>query len=563
VRSSLVLAEIGQSQEELRLFLFPSKKRKPSASSLTASLALHVVTVAGLWTIQPHADIPVRPVAQAGAEPTSIIIAQRLYYVTPLRRREVNRIEKAIAESRSERQRPAASAAPVHEPEPRPSIEREAAPAPKLPEPVAPRAFVPPQIWRDPTISRVLIQPMSPPDLAPPDTNVPSLLVWTPRLARIPRKFVSPGQRDPVTQPTPSVAPPAPIDNLAVRPAPVDRFARLSLPALPPPPVMETPPVVMPAPAPLVEGDSVNILSLNSRVQPIPDRIEVPAGNITPPANAAATPITGALAGSEASKANKSMHSAGSEGANSSNGSASGSSISANTSAGTNTGNGKSVSTGSSGTGQSTSASNSPPASSGSSATGSDAMTRTLGATAGGAAANGTAGSGATRPVAGAMIVVPPMNGTFDAVVVQSSALDQFPDAKHLLKGRPIYTVYIPLGTAKDWAMSFCVLGERAAAEPNGPVVNLAASGPAVKPPYPLQMLRPAISIPSYQRYVLIYGVIGNRGEVNELRVVQPSRLQASAVLIDTLSQWTFRPATVDGVPVPVEFVLAIPQAGL
>src|SRR5207237_10506158 len=38
-------------------------------------------------------------------------------------------------------------------------------------------------------------------------------------------------------------------------------------------------------------------------------------------------------------------------------------------------------------------------------------------------------------------VIIRPPDGNFDAVVVQSSGLDQFPETKNLLTGRPTYTV--------------------------------------------------------------------------------------------------------------------------
>jgi hypothetical protein len=147
-------------------------------------------------------------------------------------------------------------------------------------------------------------------------------------------------------------------------------------------------------------------------------------------------------------------------------------------------------------------------------------------------------------------------------VVVQSSPLDQFPETKGMLSGRPIYTVYISMGTAKDWAMYFCVPGERPSSDQNTRAVQLTPVTP-IKPPYPYRMVRPEITVPSYQRYIFVHGFVGDNGEFRNLTVAQPIKAETGQALLSSLSGWTLRAATRDGVPVTVEFVLSIPAAGL
>jgi hypothetical protein len=139
--------------------------------------------------------------------------------------------------------------------------------------------------------------------------------------------------------------------------------------------------------------------------------------------------------------------------------------------------------------------------------------------------------------------------GKFDSIVVQSSPLEQFPGGAALLHGRPIFTVYVPMGVGKDWSMFFCGPPTAASNAPNDPI----------EPPYPFRLLRPKISIPTYQKYALVHGFITEQGAVRDLTVIQPVKAETAAALSDALSQWTFRPATRQGAAVAVEFVIAVP----
>jgi hypothetical protein len=161
------------------------------------------------------------------------------------------------------------------------------------------------------------------------------------------------------------------------------------------------------------------------------------------------------------------------------------------------------------------------------------------------------------------MMISRPPTGTFDAVLVQSSPLEQFPDGKNLLSGRPIYTVFVTMGTAKDWTLFFCLPGDNPrgnAAESR--VVEIKKDTP-IGAPYPYQMARPQITLPAYAKYVLVHGLVDETGKFRELRVIPPVAQQTGSSLIASLNQWVFRPATRDGVPVAVEFLLSVPAAGL
>jgi hypothetical protein len=390
--------------------------------------------------------------------------------------------------------------------------EAEERPQPK-PAPRVPRVFVPPEVRRDASSPQTLIQPASPPELTPEDPRLPSFRVWTANLPKFRRTFVLPGQTTPPPPPaTPLPPPPPPVVDIAQTPLLSQRTARLVLPPAPPPVFEEAPPQIATAPPPLPKGDAANVLSVNNRPLPLTDRLVVPPGNIVGASGDGTPLVTGPIPGLPP---------------------APGSSSGASTDGRTGPGRGTSGDGASKGAGAPIP---SPP---------------------GAPPANGL------MPVGGARVIIRPADGNFDAVVVQTSGLDQFPEGKNLLSGKPIYTVYISLDTAKDWAMYFCIPGEKApAADAGSNVLKLTQPAP-VRAPYPTKMIRPPISLPSYQKYVLVHGLVGDNGQFRELRVVPPVRADTAQALIASLAGWVFRPATRDGVSVTVEFVISIPAAGL
>ena len=173
-----------------------------------------------------------------------------------------------------------------------------------------------------------------------------------------------------------------------------------------------------------------------------------------------------------------------------------------------------------------------------------------------------TSGTGTAKGPAPGTVILRSANKTFDAVVVQTSGIDQFPESKDLLTGRPIYTVYISLGTTKDWALYFCVPGEKPAPITGTRVVQLGAAVP-VQAPYPTRLIVPDVNVPAFYKYVLVHGTITAAGRFENLRVVRPDKMVSSDAVIATLSGWEFRSATRDGVKIAVEFLLSIPVGGL
>jgi hypothetical protein len=149
-------------------------------------------------------------------------------------------------------------------------------------------------------------------------------------------------------------------------------------------------------------------------------------------------------------------------------------------------------------------------------------------------------------------------------VVTQSSSLDQFPEGKGLLTGRPIYSVYVSVESSKDWTLFFCVPGEKPAPSEAGTrIVDLTETVPPIRAPYPTRMVRPNVTVPAYYKNILVHGFITESGRVDRLRIVRPVTPATDQAILAALAGWEFRGATRDGVQIAVEFVLSIPVSGL
>jgi len=420
------------------------------------------------------------------------------------------------------------------------------APAP-VPDKIRPlrqqaRTFVAPEVRPKPTATQTLIQPLSPPDLSPRPTPLPNFRVLTDvsQMRKIPKPFEAPGRRTPPTPPqSPLVTAPA-LELVPLAPAPV--------------------------------GDPLAVLSLNDRPVPFSEKVMVPAGNVAQPplestgpagisGSAPANNAAGSGTARDAGAAGKAA--ASNRASGNGNGSAPGKGRAAigDGAGAALVGGGKEGSAfavvGGNG-GNTGSASSSGP---GSVATGSGASGVNAGS-GGGTSEIAAVSAGVGRATPGSTTINRPPTGNFDAVVVQSSPTDQYPESRGLLSGRPIYSVYIPMGTARDWTLFFCVPGEKPESN-NSPVVQLGPFGAPVKAPYPTKLVKPAITLPSYEKYILVHGTVNQDGKFQSLRLVRSIKPETDQALLAALAAWEFRAATRDGAAIAVEFLLSIPAKGL
>jgi len=174
------------------------------------------------------------------------------------------------------------------------------------------------------------------------------------------------------------------------------------------------------------------------------------------------------------------------------------------------------------------------------------------------AAANGTHVADPAQNSAAAVVrTAHPSNGNFDVVILQSVTRDDLPGGGGTLSGNPVYTVYLSVGDAREWLLEYCIpasVNSRASSYQ----VNIDDPG-AVSAPYPLLTVIPrnAFELP-HPQHIVLHGLLSAAGIFHEVKAPDTESALVREVL-PLLSQWQFRPALRDKVPVEVEILLIIP----
>ena len=174
-----------------------------------------------------------------------------------------------------------------------------------------------------------------------------------------------------------------------------------------------------------------------------------------------------------------------------------------------------------------------------------------------GVGTNGGAG-GTASGVAGPTRLIRPKNGAYEVAIVQSSGV--VPGSNGMLKGKPVYSVYIPVGTGKEWILQYCVPAGDAAPAVRSQVVQLGNITPLTAP-YAFSIVGPAIQFRPGARYAFIHGFVNVSGRFEHLEEESDKEIENLGPVLESLGQWEFRPATKDGVPAVVEILLCIPNA--
>ena len=177
---------------------------------------------------------------------------------------------------------------------------------------------------------------------------------------------------------------------------------------------------------------------------------------------------------------------------------------------------------------------------------------------AGGPSANGAGNSAPSTTPAGPARLIRPQTGAYEVAIVQSSGM--VPGSNGLLKGKPVYSVYIPVGTGKEWILQYCLPAEDAHPAARSQVVQLGNITP-ITAPYAFSIIGPAIQFRIGARYAFIHGFVNASGRFEHLEESSDQEIENIAAVLESLGQWEFRPATKDGVPAMVEILLCIPNA--
>ena len=243
----------------------------PSPYSLLGSFCFHYAAIFGLTALSLlEPTPPPKTPEMVTTDPTIIRIGDKLFFVSRLEPPDTPREapKPKLAERKEE-----AKATKVKLEAPTPAKISAARQAPKI--------FVPPEIKRNLISESTLIQPLSPPDLVPPNTPLPSFRVFTAQLPRLTKAFIVPGRRTP-SPPDPAPPPPPPPNIELANAPPVANPLKSSLvlPPSPPPVIEDQPPKLSTALPPSRVGDAANILSLSDRPVPPSDKLLVPPGNV-------------------------------------------------------------------------------------------------------------------------------------------------------------------------------------------------------------------------------------------------------------------------------------------
>jgi hypothetical protein len=153
--------------------------------------------------------------------------------------------------------------------------------------------------------------------------------------------------------------------------------------------------------------------------------------------------------------------------------------------------------------------------------------------------------------------VIRPRDGQYDLAIVQSSGV--IPGSSGLLKGRPVYSVYLPVGASNEWVLQYCLPPDEAAKPAQAAVVQIGAVTP-VAAPYAFAILRPVIQFRAGARYAFIHGFVSTSGQFERLTQAGEPMIENLDAVLENLQRWEFRPASKDGQPAVVEILLCIPN---
>jgi len=152
--------------------------------------------------------------------------------------------------------------------------------------------------------------------------------------------------------------------------------------------------------------------------------------------------------------------------------------------------------------------------------------------------------------------IIHPVNGNFDVVITQS-ARDDTPEFANLLKGNPVYTVYLQVGDKKEWVLEYCLPAQ----ENSRNSINqlYVENVEPLSPPYPITTVIPSsLTFSEQPSSIILHGrltVTGDFRNIEDCSLGNPTRPQ----LAPYIEQWRFRPALKNRTPTEVEVLLVIP----
>jgi hypothetical protein len=131
------------------------------------------------------------------------------------------------------------------------------------------------------------------------------------------------------------------------------------------------------------------------------------------------------------------------------------------------------------------------------------------------------------------------------------------------LKCGKIYSIFLPM-PGKDWSMQYCdksAKTEKVVSDGGTSMVRM--DKPLAPPDYDAasryDFKRVAVPVEKSHRTIILKGVIGVDGTVQQLIVYQGVASEMDEAARDAFSRWRFKPAMKDGKPVEVDVLVGIP----
>jgi len=129
-----------------------------------------------------------------------------------------------------------------------------------------------------------------------------------------------------------------------------------------------------------------------------------------------------------------------------------------------------------------------------------------------------------------------------------------------------IHTVYLDMrqnetDASPSWTLEFAV--PRGSAAQANVAAQSSGSQQGLVLPFPAVKKQPAMPPEVVRRHpremIIVYGVINTEGKMERMSVKKSPDPVLAGPVLEALSQWVFRPAVLDGAPIPVEVLLGIP----
>jgi hypothetical protein len=138
-------------------------------------------------------------------------------------------------------------------------------------------------------------------------------------------------------------------------------------------------------------------------------------------------------------------------------------------------------------------------------------------------------------------------------VLVGNSVEEQYPETAGMWSGRLAYTVFLHLGTTRNWILQYSLPRSDQGA-------GIESTG-HLEAPWPTDILVPDLP-PGLDGSdtLVVHGFVNRDGRFETVATVFPPKFAQAKFMLDTLRKWIFRPALLDGQIATVEVLLIIPQ---